>query len=438
MNTNRVSLNTGLLVLGDALIFFCSLWFALFLRHLAVPQGTFYIEHVYPFTILFLLWVLIFFIAGLYDEEMLTIRRSIKEVLLVTQITGAVFAIILFYLLPFFNKITPKLSLALFLVVFSIAIWFWRRYFFQNLRPPARGVILIGKHKKLADTFNKKNFYGFTTIATLSWPELEQVKKYPPETIVLMNFADGEFIEQAESIHDLVFQDYQVIDSRKISERLFRKIELNQVDHEWFLKKIHQPNRVFQFTKRIIDIFCGLALLILLTCLLPFISIGMYIEEENFDLFFSHKRIGRFGKLFTMHKLRSMSVKDGASWDGENHQHITKLGKIIRAFRIDELPQGINLIRGDLSLVGPRAILASEQKEMEKHTPFYHLRLFAQPGITGWAQIKQPHAPMSKEEAQERLSYDLYYMQYQSLLFDCAIILKTIRTVVLKMGLRSK
>ena len=435
MDGIKASTNILFLLVGDAIIFFLSLWSALAIRQFAIPEATFYIEHIYPFTVLFLIWVLIFFIAGLYDEELLTIKRSLGDTLLVTQTVGATTAVALFYLVPFFD-LTPKTNLALFLILFSISVWMWRKVFFTSVRPLSKDVLLVGSHPKLEEVFSKKNFYGFSIIKNLAWSELKQAKTYPNSTLLLIDYSNKEFERQAQTIHDLVFNKYKIIDTRRINERLFGKVDLSLISHQWFVTKISQPNRFFLFIKRALDILAALILLTLLIVLLPLIALWMLIEEKSLDLFFIHTRAGQFGKPFIMYKLRSMRVKDGASWDGENHERITKLGTIIRALRIDELPQAINILKGDISLVGPRAILESEQHEMEERSDFYHLRLFAKPGITGWAQIKQPHAPMNPEEAQERLSYDLYYLQHQSIVFDVLIILKTIKTVILKTGIR--
>lgn len=435
MSSFRFGSNAFFLLLGDGAIFFASLWVALTVRHFAIPQSTFYAEHVYPFTVLFLLWIIIFFIAGLYDEQLLTIKRSLADILFVTQMSGAAFAIALFYLVPFFD-LTPKTNLALFLIIFSLAVWWWRRYFFHSLRPITKDVILIGELPQLEKIFSEKNFHGFTVIKTLTWENIDSVQDYPKSTLILVDHRDNQFKEHTQDIHELMFNDYQVVDSNKISERIFGRVDINHISGEWFIKKVSQPNRLFLFTKRCIDIAAALLLLVVLVLLLPLIALWMLAEEKSLDLFFIHERAGKYGKPFTMYKLRSMRVKDGDSWDGDNHSQITHLGKIIRALRIDELPQALNLLRGDVSLVGPRAILESEQEEMESLLGSYKLRLFAKPGITGWAQIKQKHAPMNTAEAQERLGYDLYYLEHQSILFDVLIMLKTIKTIVLKAGIR--
>lgn len=426
--------NALILLCGDALIFFISLGLALTLRQLALPQATFFVEHVYPFTILFIIWVLIYFIAGLYDEEFLTIKGSIGNVLIVCQTIGAITAVALFYLMPFFN-LSPKMNLAIFLVVFSVFIWFWRK-FFINKTPISRKVLLIGPNEKLLQVFSRKNFYGFDAKDCIEWEQLHQVKSHDTSTLLVVNYQDPKFQEHAKTIQDFVFSGYEILNSLEIQERVFGAVDLSFVSPSWFVSEVAQPSRFFLFAKRTIDVVSGMVMLVLLAVLLPFICLWMLLEEKKVDLFFVHTRAGERNIPFVMYKLRTMSVKDGESWDGENHKLITRLGKLLRAFRIDELPQGINLIKGDISLVGPRAIFQSEQSHMEQRFPLYNLRLFAKPGITGWAQIKQKHAPMNASEAQDRLRYDLYYLEHRSIVFDLIILLKTIKTVALKLGVR--
>lgn len=436
MNRTRVGTNTILLLLGDTIIFFGSLWAALTIRQFAVPQATFYVEHIYPFTILYVMWILIFFIAGLYDEELLTIKQSIADTVVTAQSIAAGLAVLMLYTIPFFG-LTPKTNLAIFLIVFSFVIWQWRRYFFHHLRPPTREVVMVGNDKDLEHILKEKNFYGYSLIDTLKWKDILSVRKYPNDTILFVNYTDKEFAKHTEDIHRLVFEKYDVVNTGLIKERLFGRVDLQKVSYEWFITQISTPHRPYGFLKRAMDLCAGLVLFVIFVVTLPFVALAVYLEERSLDLFFIHTRIGLRGKPFKMYKLRSMRTKDTTTWDGSNYQLITKVGKVLRALRIDELPQSINLIRGEISLVGPRPIPPAEHEERNKDQEFYHLRLFVKPGITGWAQVKQRHAPTTTQEAEERLSYDLYYVKKKSFMFDAMIILRTVKTILLRAGLKS-
>ena len=131
-----------------------------------------------------------------------------------------------------------------------------------------------------------------------------------------------------------------------------------------------------------------------------------------------------------------MSLDHKENWKNKNKKEVTRVGHVIRKTRIDEFAQCWNIIRGDISLIGPRAILTQEHKTMVKRNPFQQARLLAQPGLTGWAQVKQKHAPENEEEAAERLAYDLYYIKNISLWLDVKIVLKTIKKVLEKAGMK--
>lgn len=435
MNGLKTGSSTILLVLGDTFIFFASLWAALFLRQLTIPEATFYVEHIYPFTLLYIMWIVIFFIAGLYDEELLTIRQSIADTVITTQGIAAGFSILFLYTVPFFG-LTPKTNLAIFLVLFSFLIWQWRRFFFHSLRPPMRNVLLLGNDLALEEILSDKNFFGYRLESHISWSDLENLPQDPSDTVLFINYHDPEFAVHSEIIQKLVFQGYEVVDTEAVKERLFGKVNLAHVSYQWFITRVTEPNRMYGFFKRLIDILAGLILFAAFAVTLPLVYLAVWIEERRFDIFFVHQRIGVYGKPFSMFKLRSMSVKDTDTWDGSNYQHITRVGAVLRALRIDELPQSINLLRGDISLVGPRPIPPAEHQDRNSTQEFYHLRLFVKPGITGWAQTKQKYAPTTEQEALERLSFDLYYVKNKSFTLDIMIILKTAKTIVMRAGLR--
>jgi lipopolysaccharide/colanic/teichoic acid biosynthesis glycosyltransferase len=155
-------------------------------------------------------------------------------------------------------------------------------------------------------------------------------------------------------------------------------------------------------------------------------------------IFYTQSRAGKFGKPFTMFKLRTMCVdaeKDGAQWasggaTGSRDPRVTPVGGFLRKFRIDEMPQLVNVLRGDMSFVGPRPERPEMIVELSKKIPFYEERMLVAPGITGWAQVNWPYAA-SVVDARRKLEYDLYYLKHMSLFLDMVILLDTVRTVLL-------
>ena len=194
---------------------------------------------------------------------------------------------------------------------------------------------------------------------------------------------------------------------------------------------------IIRKVKRGIDIFCSLAGLVLLSPLSLAVGLAIKFESEG-PVFYWQERIGEDGMPFNILKFRSMRVdaeKDGPEWAAANDERITKVGRIIRKLRMDEIPQMINVLRGEMSFVGPRPERPFFVQYLQKEIPFYFHRHTVKPGITGWAQICHPYGA-SKEAALEKLKYDLYYIKHMSASLDIRILLKTIKVVLLGRGSR--
>lgn len=187
--------------------------------------------------------------------------------------------------------------------------------------------------------------------------------------------------------------------------------------------------------KRGFDIFFALIGLILSSPIMLLTAIVIRLESPG-PIFYLQHRVGKDGKDFKVIKFRSMrqdAEKAGPQWASENDPRVTRVGRIIRKLRIDELPQFINVIKNDMSFVGPRPERRFFVDQLEKVIPFYALRMHAKPGITGWAQINYPYGD-TIEDAKEKLKYELYYMKHRSLWLDLVIIFQTIKVTVKARG----
>ncbi|MEZ5583854.1 MAG: TIGR03013 family PEP-CTERM/XrtA system glycosyltransferase [Candidatus Competibacteraceae bacterium] len=188
------------------------------------------------------------------------------------------------------------------------------------------------------------------------------------------------------------------------------------------------------FSKRLFDIFISSLLLIITIPVILLTTFVIFLDSGYKGPILYHQiRVGRGNKNFTIMKFRTMRVdaeKEGvAQWADRNDPRVTKIGKMLRKFRVDELPQLINVIKGEMSFVGPRPERPEFIKELEKDIPYYTLRHTVKPGITGWAQISYPYGA-SIEDAKEKLQYDLYYIKNYSMFFDLYILLQTVHTVL--------
>lgn len=179
---------------------------------------------------------------------------------------------------------------------------------------------------------------------------------------------------------------------------------------------------------------CGLAILCIL---LPVLALLIYLDSPG-QIFFIQERAGYRGRTFRMLKFRSMSANveqapDG-QWTTEHDPRVTRIGQFMRATHLDELPQALNILRGDMSLIGPRPERPAYIAELAKENIFYSYRLSVKPGLTGWAQVKYGYGSGEQDEL-VKLQYDLYYIKHRSFLLDILIILKTVLEVVLGHGI---
>lgn len=191
------------------------------------------------------------------------------------------------------------------------------------------------------------------------------------------------------------------------------------------------------FAKRAFDITVSAALLLLASPVLLIVAALIKLDSKG-PLFYRQERVGLGGKSYFLWKFRSMRTdaeKDGAVWAKANDDRVTRIGKFIRKTRIDEIPQVLNVLLGDMSFVGPRPERPIFVEQLKKQIPFYELREAVKPGITGWAQIRYPYGA-SVEDARNKLEFDLYYVKNGSLFLDLAIIFHTVRHVLLARGAR--
>ena len=190
-------------------------------------------------------------------------------------------------------------------------------------------------------------------------------------------------------------------------------------------------------TKRWLDIASSALSLILSLPLCLFVALAIKLDSSG-SVFYRQERVGQDGKTFTMLKFRSMrndAEENGPKWAAINDDRITRVGRFIRKYRLDEIPQMINVLKGDMSFIGPRPERPIFVDKFAKEIPYYPQRHVVKPGISGWAQIRYPYGA-SKEDALEKLKYDLYYIRHFSIFFDISIILETGKVVLLGKGSR--
>jgi lipopolysaccharide/colanic/teichoic acid biosynthesis glycosyltransferase len=222
-------------------------------------------------------------------------------------------------------------------------------------------------------------------------------------------------------------------------EELLGRVPIHHLESDWIIRSFVDEARsgsFFEIGKRLLDIIGSLLGLLTLVILLPFLAIAIVIDS-GWPIFYWQERLGRGGKEFKIIKLRTMrqdAEKEGKpQMTGENDPRVTRIGNFMRATRLDEIPQFLNVLRGEMSIVGPRAERAQWVATFQQEIPFYRARLLVKPGITGWAQINYGYAA-TVEDTSVKLEYDLFYIKHRSIPMDIVIILRTINTVLGRKG----
>ena len=236
---------------------------------------------------------------------------------------------------------------------------------------------------------------------------------------------------------ELLHLDVSVMEFPPFFERTFGRVPLEGLTPTWFLHTMHLHRRDEEsVSKRLLDLLLAGVGLILASPIIVGAAIAVRLRGGPGPVIFRQTRIGEHGRRFTMLKFRSMRndiSNDGTTWTGEDDPRITGVGKILRRFRIDELPQLVNVLRGEMTMVGPRPETPDYVRWLADEIPFYKPRHFTKPGITGWAQVCAGYAS-SLADTRTKLSYDLYYIRNRSFSLDLAIILRTFATVLTGSG----
>jgi lipopolysaccharide/colanic/teichoic acid biosynthesis glycosyltransferase len=260
-------------------------------------------------------------------------------------------------------------------------------------------------------------------------PLVEAARSYRATTVILDRAAqaDESIVAQAAELHEA---GVRVRTLSLFYEQWLGKLPMSELERVSLMFDIGEVHRArYGRMKRILDAAAGMAGLVALVALLPAVLVGNRIANRG-PLFYRQARVGKGGRVFQMVKFRTMIPGDGGStWTAAEDPRITPFGAWLRRTHLDELPQALNMLRGDLSVVGPRPEQPQYVEELMAKVPFYSLRHLVRPGLSGWAQVKYPYGA-SELDAFEKLQYEFYYLRHQSLRLDLRIIGRTLRSVM--------
>jgi len=393
---------TAILLIGDFFILVASLWAALLLRNLAVPSMSYFEANLVPFLPVFLLSLVIFYIAGLYEKQTRPVRSIMGTRIFGAQAATVAIAAMLFFIMPL--PIAPKTILVLYLIVSVVAESAWR--FYHMNREIASGkrapVVLIGSGPE----------------ATELYDEVNGSNKY------LIRFV-GRIDTKSQSVG--------AVPEMKLAplyEEIFDRVPLEHLDARQLLQSLPIHRALYDISKRVFDIILAAILSVIS---IPFIAVAAIILSiEGGKPFIRPERIGKNERIIRLIKLRTMLFNDNGDPELQKRNRVTAFGRILRKSRIDELPQLWNVLIGELSFIGPRPEFPKIADVYEREVPQYQMRHLIAPGLSGWAQIHDYDAPRGGadvERTKKKVSYDLYYLKHRSFGLDLAIALKTLRAL---------
>ena len=432
---------TFVLFIGDTLLLYFSLWLTLLFRYWEFPSQKVWDIHFEPFTLIMGVWILVFFISGLYEKHTLILKSRLPSTVFNAQVANSFIAVLFFYFVPYFG-IAPKTNLFIFLIVSFVLTLSWRIYGDRFLHPSVKQKgIIIGsgsEMKELLEEVNNNPRYGLEFISSIDLNKVEGVdfreeilsRVYSEEVqIIAIDLKNDKVEPILPHLYNLIFSKVKFIDMYKIYEDIFDREPLSLVKYNWFLENISTESRTtYDFLKNLMDLFISTILGVVSLIFYPFVFLLIKIEDGG-SILFVQERIGKNNKIMKVRKFRSMKE------DGSNE--VTRIGKWLRKTRIDELPQLWNIFNGDMSLIGPRPEIPKLVKHYESEISYYNVRHLIKPGLSGWAQLYHtdpPKVDADSENTRRKLSYDLYYIKNRSFMLDLKIALKTIKALLSRSG----
>ncbi len=426
-----------LLLLGDIVVLLLSLWLTLFVRYAKFPSADVYFDHLAPFSIIFGIWIVVYFIYDLYGNQTTILQSKLSGLMLNAHVVNSITALAFFYFIPYFS-ITPKTNLFIFLIVSFVILELWRRQLvFIIMRRVEETILFTAAGKEAEELIGEFKSNALYQVRIISEPNFDQ-KSLEKENnpIVVINTHDAASSSFVEFYH-MLFSGVRFVTLDNLYESIFGRVPISSISERWFLESISNESRLlFEFLKRVMDVLISLSLGLVSLIFYPFIIVAIKLDDGG-DIFIRPERIGENNQPIKLLKFRTMTIgNDGGHW-GTIENKVTKVGTFLRQSRLDELPQLWNVLKGDLSLVGPRPEFAPAVKKYSEEIKYYNIRHLVKPGLSGWAQIygEQPHHGIGIEETKNKLSYDLYYIKHRSILLDIKIALKTVRILLSRSGI---
>lgn len=482
----------AILIFGDIILAYIALFAALYIKYGVVFSQERFEAHLWQFSIVYFIWFFIFFIYGLFNITQIIKFIDLLRNFILAAITAGGLSTVYFYIQTPFVIISPKTFLLIDAGIFFILSLLWHRFFLFDIwmGKLKKRIIVVGLNKISQEIFyeiKSRPGLGYEILAFVDSDNSRQAEKINPANPVRssagfslksqFNSADdfvsiqnktNNLFEASNGVNIITINDFKniilrgvkidlvivaidllsekyildelfsILSLRKIEfinalslyEQLTGKVFLDPIGKLWFLENIHHAGW-YNLRKKIMDLIFGFLVGFIFVVTMPLIALAIKAGSRG-PVFYKQKRVGLRHKSFILYKFRTMvnnAEGDGPVLTEQNDRRITTVGRILRKLRLDEMPQVMNIIKGEMSLVGPRPERPEWIERFEGEIPFHRERSLVRPGLTGWAQVNWQYAS-TIETMRTRLQYDLFYIKNRSLFLDCEIILKTIRIII--------
>ncbi len=461
MSTIGIRIKQLLLIAGDYAIFIAALVLTLLLRYGSLDLGN-WNAHILPFSILGIPWIISLYVFGLYDLSVARDSFSFFRAYLEGMFSNLAIAFGFFYLIPIFG-IAPRTNLLLYFATALLLGYAWRIGFNRFISPSLfrNRVLFIGPAGDATDLSKLllSSNAGFDLVAAIdpsgstgkdeqiSWKtdiaNIETIITDQRITAIVLGLKPETVPGLNEALYRTLFSSVSLFARADLEESLTGRVALEYVNETWFLENLREHEKAwYESVKRVGDIILAIPVGGIMLMLLPLTALLVKLSSPG-PIFIRQTRVGKYGKNFTLFKYRTMisNAPDGSAEAGgapqltqRNDPRITKIGGFLRKMRLDELPQVWNVLRGDLSFIGPRPERPEFVADLTRQISFYPLRHLTRPGLTGWSQVSYGYAS-TQEQNLNKLRYDLFYIKNRSPLLDAAILLKTIGIVLRRQGM---
>lgn len=447
------------LIAGDLLTLYAGLYLALWLRFLELP-GQKLEELIGPMSQLFAVAIVIVFIAGLYDLGRTKNSWRFFQRVMLSGLVWMGIGIVYFYVKQNIG-VAPKtiLLLTAFIGFGLLTIWrfFYNKYISTNIWQT--NLLFVGmtdETKALIELLNKEPQRGYFVTGIIaennaqisagicsgaSIGEINAKMPGRPANLIVIAPAKASDENLLKELYRHLFQQTSIVNLADFYEEIMRRIPPFTFSEGWFIANLHeQQKKVYDRFRILLDYICGILIGIFFVATYPFIALAIKLNSKG-PVLFTQERVGRMGSIIKVYKYRTMKALNpdgsaeinGAQFASANDSRITGVGKFLRRTRLDEIPQSINILKGEMSIIGPRPERPEFVRQLTEKMPYYALRHMIKPGLTGWAQIHNSYYG-TIEENLHKLEYDLFYIKNRGLALDLSVLLRTINIILRMMG----